>query len=155
MSLRFTLPATWLNMTPTHSSVIPLMVMLPPTVLFFTDQGISSLPPPVNVTLRPTVTPFSRTTCASVPVTFPLTVMTEWPSGSTVQGWAEFWTRDRGWQPSPTTEPAAAVTFLPTVIVAGALCASKYAPGATFRFPATWMTASGTTSQDPATVMLE
>ena len=75
-------------------------------------------------------------------VTFPLTVMVECPSGSTVHSCAELPVYDGGWQPRPTSEPAAPVTLRPTVIVDGALCASSTAPAATFTLPTTLITAS-------------
>ena len=87
-------------------------------------------------------------------VTFPLTVMVECPSGSTTHSCAELPVYEGGWQPRPTSEPAAAVTLRPTVIVDGALCASSTAPAATFTFPTTLITASAGTAQKPVTVML-
>ena len=82
---------------------------------------------------------------------------TQTNNGSTrhegIEGW--LWTSAGGWQPRPTMEPAPAVTFLPTVMVAGALWASKKAPGATLMLPETAMTAPAPTLQNPVIVMLE
>ena len=107
------------------------------------DQGISP-PPPVSVTFPPTVSFLSRTVFASVAVTFPLTVMVVCPVGSAAHGTpANLPIVFVGWQPMPRSEPAAAVTLCPTVIVDGALCASSTAPAATLMLPTTLITASG------------
>jgi hypothetical protein len=47
------------------------------------------------------------------------------------------------------------IVRLATVMVEGALCASKTAPGLTSKLLVTVMAASGTTSQKPAIVILE
>ncbi len=77
-----------LNRTPSHSAVCPLTVRLPSIVSFLIGHGMTP-PPPSRVTLPFTVMPFSRTVFASVAVTFPLTVMVEWPSGSTMHSCPE------------------------------------------------------------------
>ena len=65
------------------------------------------------------------------------------------------WPAGLGRQPRPRSEPEAAVTLCPTVIVDGTLCASSAALAATITLPMTVITASGTTSHGPVTVMLE
>ena len=106
-------------------------------VLFLIDQGIAEPPPEIRVTLPLTVIPFNRTATASVAVTFPLTMMCEWsrPSGSTAHSCAEFPVSEGGWQPRPSSEPAATVTLRPTVIAEGALCASRVGTGPDVHVP--------------------
>ena len=151
-------PAMVLNNAPNQNGVTSLTVRLRPIVLFLTDHGMSP-PPPVSVTFPWTVIPFSRTVFALVAVTLPLTVMVERPSAyASTHGCPDFPTPGGpgklGWQPRPKSEPAAAVTLRPTVIVDGTLCASNTAPAKTLRFPTMLYTPLGTTSHTPATVML-
>jgi hypothetical protein len=101
-----------LKSTPSQSAVTPLIVRLPPIVLFLIAQGMSP-PPPVRVTFLSTVMPFSRTVSAPVLVTLPWTVMVECPSGSTLHAWAELPVYDGGWHPRARIDPAAAVTLRP------------------------------------------
>src|SRR6478609_9148177 len=142
-----------LKSTPSQSVVCPPTVRLPSIVLFLIDQGISE-PPPASLTFPLTVSPFRRTAAALMAVTFPLMVMVECPSGSTAHSCAELPVYDGGWQPRPTSEPAAPVTLRPTVMVDGALCASSLAPSAMFTLPTTLITASAGTLQAPLIVML-
>src|SRR5680860_1534941 len=140
MSVSVAFLPTLLKSTPSHAAVCPLTLRLPPIVLFLIDQGMLP-PPPVSMTFLLTVIPFSRTVSASVAATYPLTVMVECPPGSTAHSCPELPVYEGGWQPRPRSEPAAAVTLRPTVIVDGALCASSTAPARTFTFPTTLITA--------------
>ena len=79
--------------------------------------------------------PLTSTAIGFQAQTLPLTVMVECPSGSSLHGCAELPTSALGWQPRPTRDPVPPVTLPPTVMVAGALSASKLAPAATSRLP--------------------
>src|SRR4051794_36384873 len=110
---RFALPPMLLNPSRKKSGVISLAVKLPPIVSHLKIQSLPS--PPFSETFLLTVIPFSRTTAASVALTFPLTVMFEEAVGSEAHGWPAC--TPSGRQPRPRAEPAPAVTLCPTVIV--------------------------------------
>src|SRR5213082_1059504 len=75
----------FLNPSRKKSGVISLAVKLPPIVSHLKIQSLPS--PPFSETFLLTVIPFSRTTAASVALTFPLTVMFEEAFGSEAHGW--------------------------------------------------------------------
>src|SRR4051812_10644626 len=152
---RFALPPMLLNPRRKKNGFTSLAVKLPPIVFHLKIQSLAS--PPFSDTFLSTVIPFSRTSAASVSLTFPLTVIADEAVGSVAHGWPACGCGSpgsscpSGRQPRARNEPAPAVTLCPTVIVEGALWASSAAPGATLMLPVTLITASGAVWQMPAT----
>src|ERR1700722_3387595 len=101
-----------------------------PIVLFLIGHGLPAwTPPPISVTFLPTVIPFSRMVLAPKAVMFPLMLMLELSVGSTVHVCPVMCPGGLGRQPKPRSEPENALTLPLTVMVDGALCASRPALG--------------------------